>query len=129
MRYISQGHHQGSQSNPDRGNRLIPLVPIIASLAGILYLISQLGTYLNNWVQIIVILLFVTYLIIIIHISIFDIPNFINTKKLKRRHNNLARKYFPEFRTLTNTFKEFIDKNNDISKVLDDLRANAKGTI
>jgi len=116
---------QVGQSKPDRGAKLIPLMAILGSLAVILTVINLLRQYLSESVQILVISIFIIYMLITIYVFSYDwISKFVVQKRLNYKHNLLAIKYFPEFKNFTETFSEFIERDNNIPKVLNKLRSD-----
>ncbi len=114
-------------ASSEKGSKLTYLVEIIGSLVVIIGFIYALKEYLSYWVQYAVFFALIIIIILIIYIFFSDIFLVIfNRMEIKRKHNEVARKHFDEFKLLVGKFAKFIESNNGITSAFNKLKSEEK---
>ena len=118
------GVKKGKESN------LVPLAVIMAALAGLLISIvtARASFHVYLYYLSVICLIVAIFSLLIYGFLAHPVYDFIKKRRVIRKHKNLAKKYFDEFKDFTERFGEFIESNrcDNIPYALRDLNSSVE---
>jgi len=122
----SRMNYDQLSNNKPKDKKIGPIATIIGSLSGILITIIATHAYYPPSIFLCMVtgLLLVIFLLIAFIFLVPPIRKFVKKRRIAKKHNALAKRYFGDFEELINRFAQFVEPRHcdNISYVLNDLQ-------